>query len=89
MLSVLLAVWMKMVCTQCCTETLPSLITLLLLSGKGAVYTYDAIGSYDRYGYAVQGAGQAMMIPFLDNVVRSMLHFRVAAFHSSHPMARS
>lgn len=37
--------------------------------GKGAVYTYDAIGSFERVQYASQGAGQKLMIPILDNVV--------------------
>lgn len=37
--------------------------------GKGAVYTYDAIGSFERVKYASQGAGQKLMIPILDNVV--------------------
>jgi len=37
--------------------------------GKGAVYTYDAVGSFERTQYASQGAGQKLMIPILDNVV--------------------
>lgn len=37
--------------------------------GKGAVYTYDAVGSFERVGYACQGSGQRLVIPFLDNVV--------------------
>ncbi|GMF28941.1 unnamed protein product [Phytophthora lilii] len=37
--------------------------------GKGAVYTYDAIGSYDRVTRAAQGSGGHLMIPLLDNLV--------------------
>ena len=31
------------------------------------VYGYDAIGSYDTCRYAVQGSGQPLMVPLLDN----------------------
>ncbi|RAW33954.1 hypothetical protein PC110_g9733 [Phytophthora cactorum] len=37
--------------------------------GKGVVYTYDAIGSYDRVTRAAQGSGGHLMIPLLDNLV--------------------
>lgn len=37
--------------------------------GKGAVFTYDAVGSFERTEYAAQGAGQKLIIPILDNVV--------------------
>lgn len=37
--------------------------------GKGAVFTYDAVGSYERVRSAAQGAGQKLMIPLLDNLM--------------------
>lgn len=39
--------------------------------GKGAVFTYDAIGSYERTGYSCQGSGQALIMPVLDNQLKT------------------
>ncbi|GBG61504.1 hypothetical protein CBR_g21847 [Chara braunii] len=39
--------------------------------GKGCVYTYDAVGSYERVGYSVQGTGQQLVVPVLDNQLKS------------------
>lgn len=38
-------------------------------AGRGAVFTYDAVGSYERVAYAAQGSGQKLIIPLLDNIV--------------------
>ncbi|XP_014510758.2 proteasome subunit beta type-1, partial [Vigna radiata var. radiata] len=39
--------------------------------GKGCVFTYDAVGSYERVGYSSQGSGSKLIIPFLDNQLKS------------------
>lgn len=41
----------------------------MVVAGKGAVYTYDAVGSFERIGYACQGSAQKLIIPLLDNLV--------------------
>jgi 20S proteasome subunit beta 6 len=38
--------------------------------GKGAVYGYDAVGSFKRDDYGVMGSGQNFLMPILDNLVR-------------------
>ena len=35
--------------------------------GEGVVYGYDAIGSYDKLTYGVQGSGSELGAPILDN----------------------
>jgi 20S proteasome subunit beta 6 len=38
--------------------------------GKGAVYGYDAVGSFKRDDYGAMGSGQNYIMPILDNIVR-------------------
>jgi hypothetical protein len=35
------------------------------------VYTYDAIGSYERVGYGCQGSGKELIQPVLDNQLKA------------------
>eukprot|EP00878_Enallax_costatus_P011701 GHUV01012216.1.p1 GENE.GHUV01012216.1~~GHUV01012216.1.p1 ORF type:complete len:233 (+),score=54.66 GHUV01012216.1:343-1041(+) len=39
--------------------------------GRGAVFTYDAIGSYERTGYSCQGSGKDLIQPVLDNQLKA------------------
>lgn len=45
---------------------------LNLVPGKGAVYGYDAVGSYKRDEYGAMGSGQNFIMPILDNLVRNL-----------------
>lgn len=38
---------------------------------KGAVYTYDAVGSHERVGFSCQGSGKDLIQPVLDNQLKS------------------
>lgn len=39
-------------------------------SGRGAVYNYDAVGSFERVASAAVGGSQAMILPVLDGLVK-------------------
>jgi 20S proteasome subunit beta 6 len=36
----------------------------------GCVFSYDAVGSFQRLTYSASGTGQTLVIPFLDNQVK-------------------
>lgn len=38
-------------------------------NGKGAVYGYDAVGSFKRDEYGAMGSGQNFIMPILDNLI--------------------
>ena len=38
-------------------------------AGEGIVYSYDAVGCFEKMKYTVSGSGQALIEPFLDNMV--------------------
>mmetsp|Transcript_62508 Transcript_62508/g.167646 ORF Transcript_62508/g.167646 Transcript_62508/m.167646 type:complete len:85 (+) Transcript_62508:471-725(+) len=38
-------------------------------NGEGCVFSYDAIGCFERLKYTASGSGQALVEPFLDNLV--------------------
>jgi len=44
-----------------------NLLTGLTREGEGVVYGYDAIGSHDKIMYGVQGSGNELGTPLLDN----------------------
>ena len=58
------------ICTTC--EYRWTLL-LLLWIGKGAVYGYDAVGSYKRDDYGCMGSGQNYIMPILDNLVSAFV----------------
>ncbi|KAK8802036.1 hypothetical protein WA158_006431 [Blastocystis sp. Blastoise] len=37
--------------------------------GHGAIYSYDAVGSFETLVYSVQGEGQNLIIPLLDSCI--------------------
>lgn len=39
------------------------------IAGEGIVYSYDAVGCFEKMKYTVSGSGQALIEPFLDNMV--------------------
>ena len=44
---------------------------LLHALGKGCVYSFDVVGSYDRETYRAGGSASSMLQPLLDNQART------------------
>ena len=67
----------------------PSPLLLPSPPGRGAVYTYDAVGSHERVGYSCQGSGKDLMQPVLDNQLKaaSPLVLPPAPWMSTLPLA--
>ncbi|KAK8945688.1 Proteasome subunit beta type-1 [Platanthera guangdongensis] len=57
--------------------------------GKGCVYTYDAVGSYERVGYSCQGTGGTLIMPVLDNQLKSPSPLLLAARDAGTPLSES
>jgi len=55
--------------------------------GKGAVFTYDAVGSYERTNYSCQGSGQALIMPVLDNQLKAISPLVLPAVSSATPLS--
>ena len=54
--------------------------------GKGAVFTYDAVGSYERTNYSCQGSGQQLIMPVLDNQLKAVSPLVLPAVSSATPL---
>ena len=50
--------------------------------GRGAVYGYDAVGSFKRDDYGAMGSGQTTVMPILDNLVIVFGNNRVKLYHT-------
>lgn len=46
------------------------MLVLMTDAGKGAVYSFDPVGSYQRDTYKAGGSASAMLQPLLDNQVK-------------------
>eukprot|EP00249_Psilotum_nudum_P005473 c18905_g1_i1 orf=514-1224(-) len=57
--------------------------------GKGCVFTYDAVGSYERVGYSSQGSGQQLLMPVLDNQLRSASPLLLPARDTATPLVEA
>ncbi|XVF30342.1 hypothetical protein REPUB_Repub16aG0048800 [Reevesia pubescens] len=57
--------------------------------GKGCVFTYDAVGSYERVGYGTQGTGSTLIMSFLDNQLKSSSPLLLPAQDAVTPLSES
>ncbi|KAG2644451.1 proteasome subunit beta type-1-like [Panicum virgatum] len=57
--------------------------------GKGCVFTYDAVGSYERTGYGAQGTGSSLIMPVLDNQLKSPSPLLLPARDAVTPLSES
>ncbi|KAK4486730.1 hypothetical protein RD792_006696 [Penstemon davidsonii] len=57
--------------------------------GKGCVFTYDAVGSYERVGYSSQGSGSTLITPYLDNQLKSPSPLLLPAKDAVTPLSES
>ncbi|KAG5231247.1 Proteasome beta type family protein [Salix suchowensis] len=57
--------------------------------GKGCVYTYDAVGSYEKVGYSAQGSGAKLVMPVLDNQLKSPSPLLLPALDAVTPLTEA
>jgi 20S proteasome subunit beta 6 len=51
-------------------------LIMLMPTGKGCVYSYDPVGSYERESCRAAGAASALLQPLLDNQVPHSQHLQ-------------
>lgn len=54
----------------CCFLCTITIVNIFSLQGKGAVYSFDPVGSYQRDSFKAGGSASAMLQPLLDNQVK-------------------
>ena len=64
-----------------------NIVAELDAEGKGAVFTYDAVGSYERTNYSCQGSGQQLIMPVLDNQLKTVSPLVLPAVSSATPLS--